>query len=171
MSKPYMRWYWGDWFANTKDLSHEEKGAYMDLIGHYWERGGLPTDPKRLAKIIGLTPHKATKILKILSQFFDEEWKHKKIEKELAYFRERSMKAREAAQRMLSIRSANAQRTLQRTLSNAGARLLDLDKNLSSFSSEDSSAREAPGQSSNGAASKESLADMQRRLRRDRNGG
>jgi uncharacterized protein YdaU (DUF1376 family) len=136
MSKPYMRWFWGDWFANTKDLTHHEKGVYTDLIGHYWERGSLPDDDHRLAQIVGLSLTKFRKIRSVLVQFFEPGWKHKKIEKELSRYRERSMKTREAALQMHLQKQVRSHMQMQmHSHANARVRLQDqVDLSLPSFS-------------------------------------
>lgn len=42
MSKAWMAIYWGDYRQNTGHFNCTEHGAYMMLMAHYWENGGLP---------------------------------------------------------------------------------------------------------------------------------
>lgn len=39
MAKAWMPLYWGDYFCKTSELTQSGHGAYMMLIGHYWETG------------------------------------------------------------------------------------------------------------------------------------
>lgn len=78
-----MPLYVGDYLADTRHLTTEEHGAYFLLILHYWRAGGLPNDDARLARIAGLTPEAWGASRNTIAAFFGEEWKHKRIEKEL----------------------------------------------------------------------------------------
>lgn len=84
MSRAWMPLYVADYIADTRRLSLAEHGAYMLLIMEYWRNGGLPNDDKKLARIIGITTEEWLEIRDNIADFFDDEWKHNRIEKELS---------------------------------------------------------------------------------------
>ena len=51
---PAFQLYADDFLGGTADMSAEEVGAYIRLLCHQWNKGGLPNDPDRLAKMAGL---------------------------------------------------------------------------------------------------------------------
>jgi hypothetical protein len=51
---PAYLFYTKDWLEGTAELYPEEKGVYVDLLCYQHQRGYLPTDKKRLAKMIGI---------------------------------------------------------------------------------------------------------------------
>jgi hypothetical protein len=51
---PAYLFYTKDWLEGTAELYPEEKGVYIDLLCYQHQRGYLPTDKKRLAKMIGI---------------------------------------------------------------------------------------------------------------------
>ena len=74
MKYPYMPLFWGDFLANTMDLSAQEAGAYLFLIAHAWERGGeIPCERVRLARIAHVRQDQWPRIWKTLEKFFDVE--------------------------------------------------------------------------------------------------
>lgn len=88
MSRAWMPLYVGDYLADTKHLTTEQHGAYFLLIMHYWHHGGLPADRTTLKTICGLGPNRDGEnrwrsICLALAPFFDAEWRHKRIDKEL----------------------------------------------------------------------------------------
>lgn len=111
---PYMPFYVGDYLSDTAHLSHVENSAYLLLIFSYWQRGSLPADPAKLARIARLTDAEWKVVEPTLIEFFDvceDGWKHGRIEIELKKAREKSEKARASAVRRHSERSASAERT------------------------------------------------------------
>lgn len=83
----WMPFYWGDYFKKTLHLSTEEHGAYLLLIGAYWE-GGKPLvdDDQYLASIAKLSKFRWKNFREKLSQFFtvrDGFWHHDRVELEL----------------------------------------------------------------------------------------
>lgn len=87
MALPWMPIYWGDYFRKTLHLSTEEHGAYLLLIGAYWERGkALPDDDIFFAQVTKLTKKKWKMVRPKISEFFDISeglWTHHRVEKQL----------------------------------------------------------------------------------------
>lgn len=83
MSRPWMPLYVADYLADTGHLSGAEHGAYLLLIMHYWQKGGLPDDDKRLASIARAMPEQWASMRATISEFFDEGWRHARIDAEL----------------------------------------------------------------------------------------
>jgi uncharacterized protein YdaU (DUF1376 family) len=87
MSRPWMPMYWGDYLRDTGHLTTVQHGTYLLLIAHYWNHGALPTDHASLKRIAGL--HGAIgentwrSICLAIAPFFDENWRHKRIDAEL----------------------------------------------------------------------------------------
>lgn len=83
MSRPWMPLYVADYLADTSHLRIAQSGAYLHLIMHYWQKGGLPTDDAMLASIVKMTDKewKATK--PAIQPFFQDGWKHARIDLEL----------------------------------------------------------------------------------------
>ena len=114
--KSFMPMYWGDFLADTSDLSCEELGMYIRLISHYWNTGPLPQDHTRLARVCNLSKHKFEKNWQIISRFFsrkDGKYFQKRIDKEIEKAIEISEKRAEAG-RLGGI--ANAQANAKQTL-------------------------------------------------------
>ena len=84
MSRAWMPIWWGDYLRDTRDLTTLQHGAYLLLIGHYWQHGGLPADETRLAAIAGVTPQKWRGIRAPIAAKFSPDWKHKRVDQELA---------------------------------------------------------------------------------------
>lgn len=94
----WMPFYWGDYFGKTSGLSCEEHGAYLLLLGAYWQRGrSLPDDDRYLATATRNSLKKwkiiRPKIIEYFSQK-DGELVHDRIEKELLRSSERITSAR-----------------------------------------------------------------------------
>jgi uncharacterized protein YdaU (DUF1376 family) len=84
MSKPWMPLYVGDYLKKTTHLGALESGAYLHLIMDYWSNGKLPTDERQLARIAKVTDREWTRIRATLAAFFEDGWRHQRIEEEIA---------------------------------------------------------------------------------------
>lgn len=83
-SKPWMPLYIADYLADTAHLGALESGGYLHLIMHYWQNGGLPADDRHLARIARMTDQQWSETRTTIAAFFQSDWKHKRIDKELA---------------------------------------------------------------------------------------
>jgi uncharacterized protein YdaU (DUF1376 family) len=83
MSRAWMPLYIGDYLADTQHLTTTQHGAYLLLIMHYWQHGGLPKDDEAIAWISRLKPDQWRSNCKAIAALFEPGWKHKRIEREL----------------------------------------------------------------------------------------
>lgn len=74
----------GDYMKDTGHLSTVEHGAYMLLIMHYWCHDGLPPENGKLAKIAKLSREQWDEVRDTLADLFLDDWRHKRVEEELA---------------------------------------------------------------------------------------
>jgi len=94
----WMPLYVKDYLAATSRLSAEQHGAYLLLIMDYWLNGPLPDDDQALAQIAKLHLEQWTKHRPSIARFFavgNGEWRHKRVDGELAAARDRRVKAKE----------------------------------------------------------------------------
>lgn len=120
MSRPWMPLYVADYLADTGHLSTFEHGAYMLLIMHYWSKGSLPDDNKRLASIARASLEQWSDIRATLAEFFGDGWKHERIDDELeksAKAYERRATAGKAGGLAKAEKSSNARAKPQQSLS------------------------------------------------------
>lgn len=59
---PAFLMYAKEWLSGTLELTHEEKGVYIDFLCYQHQNGGLPNSEKKLARIAGLSPEKFSEI-------------------------------------------------------------------------------------------------------------
>ena len=87
-----MPLYVGDYLADTTHLRTVEHGAYLLLIMHYWQTGGLPNEDAKLANITKMRVEQWRKKRSQLEPFFGPGFSsHKRIDREM----QRSTKIRE----------------------------------------------------------------------------
>lgn len=84
MSHAWMPLYVADYLADTGHLSTAEHGAYMLLILHYWQKGGLPNDDTQLARIARMSAKEWQASRPVIAAFFADNWRHTRVEDELA---------------------------------------------------------------------------------------
>jgi len=53
--RPAFQFYPGDWLGSQRValLSLEEEGAYLRLLASCWQHGSIPSDPEKIARLIG----------------------------------------------------------------------------------------------------------------------
>ena len=83
-SRPYMPLYISDYLSATEHLDAAHSGAYLHLIMHYWQKGGLPIEDKFLARIARMTERQWASAKPAIKAFFREDWTHERIENEIA---------------------------------------------------------------------------------------
>lgn len=103
-----MPLYIADYRADTAHLSASEHGAYLLLIMHYWTTGALPDDDRQLARIACMTTAQWKNARTTVRAFFHDDWRHKRIDAELARAAEISSKRRASAEQRHSKRNASA---------------------------------------------------------------
>lgn len=52
---PAFLFYSKDWLEGTMEMTAEEKGVYIDLLAHQHQKGSLPSETKKLAKLAGMS--------------------------------------------------------------------------------------------------------------------
>jgi uncharacterized protein YdaU (DUF1376 family) len=77
-----------DYLSDTNHLTLIEHGAYVLLICRYWKDGGLPADERMIARYSRMTPEQWAESRDVLAAFFDEGWRHNRIDRELQKARE-----------------------------------------------------------------------------------
>lgn len=93
-----MPLYIADYRVDTAHLCAAQHGAYLLLIMHYWANGKLPHESDHaMARIACMSPAEWRKHRTVISAFFTEDWKHKRVEEELAKAADISCKRRAAA--------------------------------------------------------------------------
>lgn len=92
MKHPWMPFYVGDYLAKTTHLTTEQHGAYLLLLLHYWANGSLPKDENQLMAIAKLEPSKWYSNRMAIANFFDKDWRNKRMEDELVRARNLSEK-------------------------------------------------------------------------------
>lgn len=96
-----LPWFVRDYIAATRHLSLAERGAYTDLLFLSWEMGPLPSDPTRLARLIGVSAPEFKRVWMTLRLKFSETEKglvNTRLEQHRAESMDRSAKARSSAQ-------------------------------------------------------------------------
>ncbi len=79
-----MPLYVADYLADTGHLSTVEHGAYLLLIMHYWQKGGLPDNDRQLSSIARASLEQWHDIRTVLVDLFQPGWRHARIDAELA---------------------------------------------------------------------------------------
>ena len=69
---PAFLMYSKDWIEGTAEYMPDEKGVYIDLLCYQHQRGGLPVDIHRLAKMVGLSIDDFSKIWIVISKHFKQ---------------------------------------------------------------------------------------------------
>jgi uncharacterized protein YdaU (DUF1376 family) len=68
---PAFLLYSKDWIEGTAEYMPDEKGVYIDLLCYQHQRGDLPSDTVRLAKMVGIDHDYFLKIWAVISVHFN----------------------------------------------------------------------------------------------------
>lgn len=96
----WMPMFIGDYLADTGRLNTEQHGAYLLLIFDYWRSGPLSDDDEELAGIARLDIKTWRRHRPKLERYFaiaDGQWRHKRVDQELAAAQDKSDRASERA--------------------------------------------------------------------------
>lgn len=69
-----------DFIAQTMHMTTDEIGAYFLLMLHYWTDGELPKTEAGKARIAHCSAYRWRKVRETISEFFDEEWRHARLD-------------------------------------------------------------------------------------------
>jgi uncharacterized protein YdaU (DUF1376 family) len=106
-----MPLYVADYQADTAHLTTTEHGAYLLLIMFYWTKGGLPESEEAIRRVTRMTARQWSQSRDVLRSLFGDEWRHKRIDEELAKAVEKSQVNSANAKRRHSERTADAKRS------------------------------------------------------------
>ena len=121
----YYQHHIGDFVRDTARLTDTQCMAYLRLIWMYYDtEKPLPNDPEGLAFQVGASDQDVRLILKHYFETDSDLCRHKRCDKELAVFKEKSEKAAKSANARWN--NANAMRT--HTERNANERVLDANQ-------------------------------------------
>ncbi len=121
-SRPWYKWYPGDWIADTRMLSLEEKGAYRELLDAIWLQGPIEFSPRFLGRLLGIHGNSARRFMRVLGPFFTHEngrITHEKLERQRVEVTEKRENARRAG-RKGGVANAEATRARARAHPPAG---------------------------------------------------
>lgn len=118
-SAPYLRFYVGDYLADTTHLTRGEHGAYTLLLWAMWRAGGkLPAVDAKLARIAKCTPREWEGIKPTILAFFTRKGgalTHKRITAELENYR-RSIERQSEGGRKGGLKTASKNKQLRSSL-------------------------------------------------------
>jgi uncharacterized protein YdaU (DUF1376 family) len=123
---PYMQFYVSDYLADTAHLSAIQHGGYLLLLFNYWQRGRpISNANDRLSNVARMSSAEWAENKAEIAEFFvidGDEWRHLRIDRDLAAVAEKSGKAAasgKASAQARAWKSANAEQTLNERSTNA----------------------------------------------------
>ncbi len=123
---PYMQLYVADYLSDTAHLSAIQHGGYLLLLFNYWQRGRpLSNANDRLANVARMSNDEWAENKASIAEFFvidGDEWRHTRIDRDLAAVAEKSGKAASSGKASASSRAGkttNAERTFNERSTNA----------------------------------------------------
>jgi uncharacterized protein YdaU (DUF1376 family) len=134
VNRPWMPLHIADYLRDTRRLTAAQHGAYLLLIMEYWVVGNLPGDDAALARIACMLPSEWKKERSTIASFFTRDWRHKRIDIELAKVTDISSKRRAAAEQRHSKGNANGHANAEQEHSTRTHTRVVLSSSLPSFS-------------------------------------
>lgn len=58
---------------DVQEMSVEERGAYLWLLCVAWKKGSIPADPKRQARLLGVTPRRLERLWPAVGQKWESD--------------------------------------------------------------------------------------------------
>lgn len=107
-NRAWMPLHIDDYIRDTDHLSASEHGAYLLLIMKYWRDGGLPSDEGLIRRYAKLSAEQWAESRDVIAAFFEDGWRHKRIDAELAKADEIIEKRRSAAKERHERSKSNA---------------------------------------------------------------
>ncbi|ASP85023.1 DUF1376 domain-containing protein [Sinorhizobium meliloti] len=136
-NRAWMPLHIADYLSDTGHLTAAEHGAYLLMIMHYWQNGGLPDNERLIARIARLTADQWEESREVLAMLFGPGWTHKRIDAELSKADEIIEKRRAAADARYNKSKSNANaEQVQSKCSDTGASPLTDNLSTSSLHSE-----------------------------------
>ncbi|MDX0930568.1 DUF1376 domain-containing protein [Sinorhizobium medicae] len=136
-NRAWMPLHIADYLSDTGHLTAAEHGAYLLMIMHYWQNGGLPDNERLIARIARLTTDQWEESQEVLAMLFGPGWTHKRIDAELSKADEIIEKRRAAAGARYNKSKSNANaEQVQSKCSDTGASPLTDNLSTSSLHSE-----------------------------------
>lgn len=109
MNAPAFQFYADDFLAGTSDMTTEEVGAYIRLLCHQWNKGGITADKERLSIMAGeckpsAIAHVMARFVKCEDGLFRNERMEQEREKQRAYREKQSANGKLSAEARASRR-------------------------------------------------------------------
>src|SRR5687767_3922263 len=108
-SLPWLPWFHRDFLAATQGWTLLERGAYFMLLNAQWEMGPLPSDRRRLARIIGAQVDELEGVWPVVGAKFEATQRglaNSRLEQHRDHQLEKSEKARNSARKRWGNRPA-----------------------------------------------------------------
>lgn len=114
----------GDCLAETGHLSAAEVGAYLLLQMHYWSKSSLPKNEDAIRRISKLTARQWSQSRDTLKAFFEDDWRHRRLDEEIRKAIDKSAKYSANARLSHADRKSFARQTQPKPL---GQQKIELD--------------------------------------------